>query len=499
MARPWLCVVLDEHDKVLLIGGRRWSFGQWRLPGGTSGSYRDLERECRERLERTTGVRAEVEAAVPVFSHSMGRAWTCVRMFAKDPPRKGDHPPLRWAPSVAACRELEGVERAPERDLQIDALQLALACPGAPSLVDIVVDRPTLDRSEQGDPLADPWAERFAAITRTRPLDRRHAPDQAMVMAGGATDHGRGGAFHEAPSRKVAPGQSLEPVGPTHRSAYLFPGGRTPSCSLSLALELASESRRLSPAPGVVLLRAHGMTPVSKIEWARGRGAGRRRRRPQRGWVVLFDATRGLDLLRLLRRRPIPPGPALEIAARLAAVLDGLERSPDDERALPPAVAPSLVRASHVVVNCMGQVSMLAIGGAFHQLLATAEAQTTTAGAVTRLLQVGWAPIPDHARGIHALGCLLYGMLSGVYPVPPSPTAGGGELLRQALCHLECRMGDAPDGLKRLLADMLAPRPSSSPTAGEVVERARQLTREVGETSLGTWAARNIPASPARL
>jgi len=217
-------------------------------------------------------------------------------------------------------------------------------------------------------------------------------------------------------------------------------------------------------------------------------------------WAVVMEHVDGVTLLRLSRRGPVHPGPALEIVSEVASGLHAALHSvgPDGR---PLHLLHRDIKPSNVMVTTHGDVKLLDFG------IARSDGERE---AFTRSLMFGtpeyMAPerfeLTDTAAGdVYAMGLVLYELLVGepLGRTSPRPLKHDA-LMGRATQALERHEVPAP--VVAFTMEMLAFEAEDRPTAADVERRAARLAKEVGGENLRFWAREVVPpllASPSLL
>ena len=209
-------------------------------------------------------------------------------------------------------------------------------------------------------------------------------------------------------------------------------------------------------------------------------------------WAVVMEYVEGVDLKTLLKRGPMPLGPALELGAEVASALRvALDQPGTDGQPL--GMLHRDIKPSNLQLTAAGEVKILDFG--------TARAQFGAREAHTRSLAFGTLEYMSPERldfhdmpagDVYALGAVLFEAILGVQVGRTSPREDRhAEVMSLAMSLLTDYRG--PPELNQLLADMLAWAPERRPTIHEVERRLRRLRGNLDEPWLAEWAGRVVP------
>lgn len=201
----------------------------------------------------------------------------------------------------------------------------------------------------------------------------------------------------------------------------------------------------------------------------------------------------GEDLATLLSRRSLTARELLEV---LAQICDGLAY------AHAKGVLHRDIKPSNIRVTPDGDIKVLDFG----------IARADFSGREAKTEQVRYGSLgymaPERVLGdddgpsgdIYAVGCVLVELLRG------KAMGRSGLLLEQQLAQvdgivaeMEPKLGPEGQPVLKLLRDLLAYEPEARPTAGEVAERARKISRALGGEDLAEFSRRFLPMVTALL
>jgi serine/threonine protein kinase len=204
-------------------------------------------------------------------------------------------------------------------------------------------------------------------------------------------------------------------------------------------------------------------------------------------WTIVMEWVEGADLKRIVKRGPVPQGPALEIVAEVANALRVAYEQPGPD-GRPLCLLHRDIKPSNLTVTPAGEVKVLDFGTARGNF-ATREAKTEQLafGTIDYMSpeRLEFQDLP--AGDVYALGAVLYEMLVGDSLGRTSARMEKHTELRQrAIAALEAK--GVKEGVVELLKDMLAFDPNDRPTPRQIESRCRDLRSGVGGPWLSDWA-----------
>lgn len=204
--------------------------------------------------------------------------------------------------------------------------------------------------------------------------------------------------------------------------------------------------------------------------------------------AVVMELLEGVSLRALVKRGPVPDGPALEIVAEVAAALEAAWHRPGPE-GRPLNVCHRDLKPANLQLSPDGELKVLDFG------IARADFQAREAA--TRSLAMGsveyMSPLrldfdDDGTAGdIYSLGCVLYELVVGE---PFGRTSANPQSHAQ---RFEANIGRVPESCRALVARMLAFSGADRPGARDVEKRCLQIARKE-PLRLRDWAADAVPA-----
>jgi serine/threonine protein kinase len=209
-------------------------------------------------------------------------------------------------------------------------------------------------------------------------------------------------------------------------------------------------------------------------------------------WTVVMEYIQGLDLSQLSRVGALPPGPACEIAAEVAAALHTAyaTQGPDGR---PLRLIHRDIKPANIQVTAQGEVKLLDFGVARAEFDGR-EAETKS----VRFGSIGYMA-PERLDGgaeeppsdVYAVGVVLFELLAGApYGQTFTNEKRQNAAVTERVGGLASRLGAAGAGIGRLLSEMLAYEPAKRPSARDVERRCAELR---GGTSLRDWAEAAVP------
>ena len=211
-------------------------------------------------------------------------------------------------------------------------------------------------------------------------------------------------------------------------------------------------------------------------------------------WTVVMEYVEGIDLAALIKRGPVPLGPALEITREVAGALHVAyhDRGPDGQ---PLKLIHRDIKPPNIRLTEVGEVKVLDFG--------IARADFDDREAMTRSIAFGTPDYMSPERmefqdgpegDVYAVGVVLYELLTGERFGRTSPAREKHEArVMAALDKLWQVTGGRSEELVRFVGSMLACDPAARPTHREVERRCQDLWRSVGDISLRDWAEQAVP------
>src|SRR5688500_16711162 len=194
--------------------------------------------------------------------------------------------------------------------------------------------------------------------------------------------------------------------------------------------------------------------------------------------VIVLEYVEGETLHSRIKRGPLPPTEAVDIAIQMARALSAAHSHGIVHRDLKPANV-IISAAGHAKVLDFGLARLLDIGST-----QTAHARVETAGVVGFVGTPGYAAPEqmvssgvDERADLYALGVVLFEMISGHRPFPGNdPLQLATSKLSQAAPPLSSTGKLFPPVLERIVAQLLQRDPADRPaSAAEVVSQLRDV------------------------
>lgn len=211
-------------------------------------------------------------------------------------------------------------------------------------------------------------------------------------------------------------------------------------------------------------------------------------------WTVVMEYVDGVDVHSLFDAGPVPPGPALEIIAELAAALHAAWNT-SGPSGQPLHLLHRDIKPGNVQITAGGEVKLLDFG--------VARADFEGREAKTRSVRFGSMGYlsPERFDGedvpggdIYALGILLYEMLLcerlGQPPFKPKKHA---EYVEDKLQKVKAKLGARGDSTARLVADLLSYDATKRPSARDVERRCAECRADLRGELLRDWAEKIVP------
>ncbi|MBW2256493.1 MAG: serine/threonine protein kinase [Deltaproteobacteria bacterium] len=212
-------------------------------------------------------------------------------------------------------------------------------------------------------------------------------------------------------------------------------------------------------------------------------------------WAVVTEYVPGMNLLEVVRRKPVPLGVGLEIIGEVAGALhvafNGL--GPEGR---PMHLVHRDVKPSNIQLTQAGEVKLLDFGIAYAEV-EDREAQThfalvgSPAYMSPEQLDMQYGPEGD----VYALGVVLCETISGERIGKTSANRNRHvEHTSEALARVEKAVGPDFEHVADLVRSMLAYDRDVRPAAREVEREARRLRQVREDPWLADWAEKSVPA-----
>ena len=211
-------------------------------------------------------------------------------------------------------------------------------------------------------------------------------------------------------------------------------------------------------------------------------------------WTVIMELVEGADLRSLLKRGPVPPGPALEITREVASALHAAFNTAGLTGPL--KLLHRDIKPSNIQLTPLGEVKVLDFGIAradFEER--EAATQGILYGTPDYMAPERFAFEESHGADIYALGATLYEMLAGrpLGRTSPLPERHAKHMA-EAMDRLTETLPEANDPeLLDFIREMLALEAEERPTARDVERRCSQILPRFGTLSLRDWAEEALP------
>jgi len=208
-------------------------------------------------------------------------------------------------------------------------------------------------------------------------------------------------------------------------------------------------------------------------------------------WAVVMEFVDGIDLKRVLRGGPVPPGPALEIVEEVASALDSAFHATDGA-GRPVRLLHRDIKPSNIHLTARGEVKVLDFGVARADFQEReSETKSIFFGSIGYMGPERMDGIDSHAGDVYALGVVLCELLIGdtlgrSWSNPTRHEKHRVEVLQKlwAAC---------PDKeLYELVGRCLAYEPEHRPSARELSRALRTLRSHHPEPWLRDWAERAV-------
>jgi serine/threonine-protein kinase len=204
-------------------------------------------------------------------------------------------------------------------------------------------------------------------------------------------------------------------------------------------------------------------------------------RLPDRRAFLVMELVEGESLEAIIKRGPLPPERALEIAARIADALDAAARAGVVHRDLKPA---------NIFVGQDGRVKI----GDFGVATFVSGERSLDQGAIVGTV---WYMSPEQARGesvdtrsdLYSLGCVLFEMLTGRVPFEgEAPARVIEQQLEAQPPPLERADGPLPECVAQVVRRAMAKRPEARhQTAGELRAELEQALLVLSRAGWRRW------------
>jgi serine/threonine-protein kinase len=199
-------------------------------------------------------------------------------------------------------------------------------------------------------------------------------------------------------------------------------------------------------------------------------------------WAVIMEFVPGEDLGAAIKRGPLPPRVAAEVAGEVARALEAAWGGQGDSGPL--RVVHRDIKPANIRITPSGDVRVLDFGVA-QSSFAEREAETRSLsfGSPGYLAPERYEGVDTHAADIFALGVVLCECLTGkkLGQLPPHPD-------RLATAREASIAPIRPPSLRDLVRRMLAYGAADRPTATEVARRLRDLAPTLEGPWLADWA-----------
>ncbi len=203
--------------------------------------------------------------------------------------------------------------------------------------------------------------------------------------------------------------------------------------------------------------------------------------------AVVMEYLEGVSLRALVKRAPIPEGPAFEIVAEVAAALEAAWHRPGPA-GRPLNVCHRDLKPANLQLSADGELKVLDFGIARADFQAReAETRSLAMGSVEYMSPSRLDFDDDGAAGdIYSLGCVLYEMLVGEAFGRTSANP------KSHAARFEANIGRVPEGAREMIARMLAFDATERPGAREVERKCLEMSR-AEPLRLRDWAADAVP------
>jgi tetratricopeptide (TPR) repeat protein len=211
--------------------------------------------------------------------------------------------------------------------------------------------------------------------------------------------------------------------------------------------------------------------------------------------IIVLEYVDGETLHTRIKRGPLPPPEAVEIAIQIAKALSAAHSHGIVHRDLKPANV-IVSEGGHAKVLDFGLARLLDLGST-----QTAAARVETAGVIGFVGTPGYAAPEqmvssgvDERADLYALGVVLFEMIGGRRPFPGNdPLQLATTKLSQDAPPLTSTGKLVPAGLERLVAELLERDPADRPaSAADVVTRLRDIYGAPGSGALAAARVRRL-------
>lgn len=219
--------------------------------------------------------------------------------------------------------------------------------------------------------------------------------------------------------------------------------------------------------------------------------------RLQGAWVIVMEYVPGADLLDLLSRGPLPPGPALEIVYEVASALTAAyERTDSDGQAL--RLTHRDIKPGNIRLTGFGDVKVLDFGIARAEFAGQeAKGAASIVGTPAYMAPERFEGIDGPAGDVYGLGVVVCEMLTGArFGKVKSTRRAHRASVKEHVAQIRTVEG-LPEGVAKLVSRMLHHDPTMRPMPAEVARSSRKFANRCA-LSLAEWmesAMLNLPAA----